>query len=637
VSRRLGIPLLVLGVVLLVLGVHYVPVLLAAKDAKDGAQRLSDELHAMTPADLNHDRLAQLQTQIDGLHDDVGTLKGFLTSDPLVGLARGMGSTRDLVTNADSLMAAASDLSDAGEAALALGNQFVALRQGGADQSLLAGVVKLMATSTGAIDHVHDLLTDAKSQLATIPQNANGQIRHIADLMDAPLVKYLPLLDQYRAMDGVLPGILGWSDTKRYLVLAMDPAELRPAGGYTGTVGTVTFENGSLTQHEFSDVYKYDTRTPRDGVPFVEPPIELQNHLLGDQSWQLADAAWSPDFPTAAQNSLKLYSAESGDTDIDGVIALTTYAVDRLMQVTGPVMVGDGYNVTVKPGDVTLTALGQTRGNSGTDPNRKGFLNSLANTVLDKVMTLPPDKWTDLYNAFQDISSQRLMQVWLKDPTADALVAKAPLGGALDQAPGDYVYVVEANVQPPSKYSLVVSRTDELSVTVGPDGSATDTLKMNWQNDAMLPGEPYASIRSYSTSDDGIYGDYVRLVTKGDTQFQSASGQAADPITDVETNDTEENHNVVGNYLLIEPGSADLTYKWLAPGAATKTGSTWLYRLTLQRQPAIGPKSVTVNVTLPDGATVQNVSPGATATGNSVTFDTPLTTDQVLQIRYSLP
>ena len=28
----------------------------------------------------------------------------------------------------------------------------------------------------------------------------------------------------------VLPGILGWQDGKRYLVLAQDPAELRPTG-----------------------------------------------------------------------------------------------------------------------------------------------------------------------------------------------------------------------------------------------------------------------------------------------------------------------------------------------------------------------------------------------------------------------
>ena len=113
-----------------------------------------------------------------------------------------------------------------------------------------------------------------------------------------------------------------------------DPAELRPQGGYSGTVGIVGLKDGKIVERNFGDVYRYDTKPD---LPFVEPPEALQNHLLGDASWQLADAAWSPDFPTAAQDSLHAYELESGDTNIDGVIALNTYAVDRLLEAIGPV------------------------------------------------------------------------------------------------------------------------------------------------------------------------------------------------------------------------------------------------------------------------------------------------------------
>ena len=65
----------------------------------------------------------------------------------------------------------------------------------------------------------------------------------------------------------LIPNLLGWGGERRYLVLAQDPAELRPNGGYTGTYGIVTFKNGELASHDFTDVYALDQKP---GLPFVE-------------------------------------------------------------------------------------------------------------------------------------------------------------------------------------------------------------------------------------------------------------------------------------------------------------------------------------------------------------------------------
>ena len=102
--------------------------------------------------------------------------------------------------------------------------------------------------------------------------------------------------------------------------------------------------------------------TCRRTCPSSKRPSELTDHLLGsDQSWRLADAAWAADFPAGAQQALAFYELEANDDDLDGVIALTTYAVDRLLEVVGPIEV-PGYGVTVQPGESTLTLLGETRG-----------------------------------------------------------------------------------------------------------------------------------------------------------------------------------------------------------------------------------------------------------------------------------
>ena len=134
-----------------------------------------------------------------------------------------------------------------------------------------------------------------------------------------------------------LPGILGWDGPRRYLVLTQDPAELRPSGGLIGSYGIIAFDKGKITERRFLNVSPLDGK---NDYPFVRPPQELANYLLGPtQSWQLADAGWSPDFPTSAQDALRLYTNESGDARIDGVFAITTHTIDELLKVTGPISV----------------------------------------------------------------------------------------------------------------------------------------------------------------------------------------------------------------------------------------------------------------------------------------------------------
>jgi len=83
-----------------------------------------------------------------------------------------------------------------------------------------------------------------------------------------------------------------------------------------GVYGLVTFDQGRLTKSTFQNTLLLDFKP---GPPYVEPPTGLKDHLLGTQySWQLADAGWSPDFPTSAQEALKLYTLESGDSQVDG-------------------------------------------------------------------------------------------------------------------------------------------------------------------------------------------------------------------------------------------------------------------------------------------------------------------------------
>ena len=339
--------------------------------------------------------------------------------------------------------------------------------------------------------------------------------------------------------------------------------------------------------------------------------------------------------PTAAQESLRLYELESGDTRIDGVIALTTYAVDRLLEVTGPIDVPE-YGVTVHAGETTMIALAQTRGVSTQTSQRKAFLDALAGHILDRLTALSPLDMPKLVDALNAIRDRRDAMVWLADPAAEAWVAASPLGGTVGQGPGDYVYVVEANVGPPSKYNLVVQRSDSINVALDGDGNATDSIAMQWQNSAMTQGEPYDSIRSYSTNVVGLYGAYVRVLTPATSTLGAVAGNAMDSIDSVEDTSTEVDRNVFGNYLLIGPGGSSLSYDWSEPGAALQSQGVWDYQLPVPRQPGTDDIQLAVTVTLPAGAQVESTT-ATTVSGQTVSLNTTLDRDQRLEVRYRLP
>lgn len=639
VALVLVITLVVLVVIAALLAFRYYPYLGKASETLAVATKLSQRMRGLGIADVDRQTIVTLRSDLHNLDERLTPFRELLRSDPLVGLFGGLPIVEPQVTGGKELLSAADDLLEAGDVALGLGDRFVAVReeQGGGQvgASLLAQLVALMGDSTAEVDQVAEHLARARTSLAAVPPGAIHQIQQARNQMAAPIDKYASVLEDYRKVDDVLPAVLGRGGQKRYLVLAENPAELRPTGGYAGTIGEVRMKDGALAQKRFRDVFAIYRAAD---IPYVEPPDSLRNTLLGGQfSWRSADAGWSPDFPTSAQDALMLYANETGDSDFDGVIAITTYALDRLLQVTGPITV-PGYDVTVKPGDVTWTILANTRTRPEPGTNRKAILDVLADTVLQKLYALPPERWTALFRALEDIGQRRLAMAWFKDPAANEMLAGSSWSGAVRQDPGDYLYVVDASASPASKYSLVVTRSTFLNVQLDDAGNSRNTVRIDWQNDAGKLGPRYQALRDYAANKGNpIYGVWARVLAPGNSELLQASGKGLDPISGVEEISEEAGRASFGNGVLVPPGNANLTYHWEVPGAAVQQGNEWVYQLTIQKQPGMLPEPLSVRVALPEGATVVSVPEGAEESNGRVTYQTSLTTDLELTIRYTLP
>ncbi len=621
---------------------RYLPLQDDVRELRASAQRLSDDVEGLEPANLERATLDELSAEFAVLAGHLEPISEAI-DDPLVKLVGSVGAVAAQYDAATSLVAAAESLVEVGDIGLGLVDEVVTLREqneADPDFELTAGLVEFIATSSADVDRIDQLIADAQQDLAAIPDDAAEQILEARDLVAEPLDTYLPLLEQYREIDDIAPELMGWGGQKRYLVLAQNPAELRPAGGYAGTVGLITVEDGSLTSQEFINVYDLDLQKD---LPFVEPPEELTEILLAadaegnPQSWRLADAAWSPDFPTGAEKSAEFYAIEADGTEVDGVIAITTYAIDRLLEVVGAVEV-PAYDVTVEPGDVTLTLLGATRGAPGDLEGRKDVLDALARTLMQRLLSLPPDQWGAMIEALEDIGAERQALVWLADPEAQELVLENGWAGEVRTDPGDYLYVVESNVAPTSKYNLVIDRSDSLVVKLDSEGNAVNSVRLDWQNDALREGEEFEAIRSFSESEIGWYGGYIRTLVPEGSELVTASGEtASSEVFDADRITDEAGRTAFANNLLMEPGESSLSYFWSVPEVAVETDDGWEYSLVVQKQPGARAVPLSVRIDLPDGATVVESTEGMTVDGDRLRYETDLTEDVELRVLYQLP
>jgi Protein of unknown function (DUF4012) len=619
---------------------RYLPLVDDIRGLRGSAQAVADQVRALEPATLDGAAVAELRDGLTMLDARMDPVRAVVQDDPIVRVAALLPGLGTQIDAADDLVSAADALVQAGTIGLDVADQFVALRAANASDpefAMMPAVVGLMAGSTDDVDRIAELVDEARGHLAAIPSGAVAQVLEARDLVAEPLDAYAPLLEQYREVDDVLPAMLGWGEPRRYLVLAQNPAELRPGGGYAGTVGILAFQDGALVEQSFQDVYELDLRPD---LPFITPPTELANYLLGDdQSWRLADAVWSADFPTGARKAREFYALEGGEVGeagIDGVIGITTFALDRLLEVVGSVDV-DAYGVTVAPGDTTMTLLGETRGTETSTAGRKEILDVLARTVMQRLLALPADQWVPMADALLDIGTQKLAVAWFEDDAAERLVLEGGWGGEVCQGGGDYVYALEANMAPTSKYNLVVDREASFVAKLDDSGGSLDSLRLDWQNDAGEPGQPYAALRDFSNNEDGWYGAYLRLLVPSGSQLVTASGQASDDIrgSDVLADDT--GRAVFGNYLFMPPGGSTLSYLWTVPDAATSDGEAWEYRLAVQKQPGARPEPWSFRVDLPAGAKVLETPTGALVEDGRVRFEAQLDRDLEFVVRYTLP
>ena len=421
--------------------------------------------------------------------------------------------------------------------------------------------------------------------------------------------------------------VLGMDRPRTFAVLGQNSAEIRPTGGFIGSLGIVTLDGGRVRQQDYRSSYSFDN--PLAIVPPAPPA--LARHI-GGGGWLLRDANWSPDFPTSAQ-AVEYFLLRHQGITVDGVIAFDTYAVGEILRALGPVTV-PGFAAPVTADEwydlATELIYSGDADPQGAQANKGQVLAPMLRAVLDRVQTAGPQELPDLLRALRTAVAGRHILVYFHDPAPATLARRTGADGRLAPPRGaDVLYVVDANLSY-SKVAPYIRERISYEAWLSPRGVATESrVAVSYQNTVTadtvrrervqrIGGAEWDEEWKLLRTEPGVLGTYVRVFIPRSSRLLDLGEDASVPALEEEAGLLS-----IGRYVRVPAGSsARFEYGYQVPEDLTPRGT---YRLQIIKQPGTAGHQLEVRLNLPPGARLRIVSPELARDGDTLVFRGRLT------------
>lgn len=301
----------------------------------------------------------------------------------------------------------------------------------------------------------------------------------------------------------VLIDMLGGNGSRTYLIEQVNPAELRPGGGFIGSYSVLKSDNGTLTIAQSGNSYELITGRPAAGQKGYIPPPGPLHEFVPTVSWSFVDSNFFPDFPSNAK-AAEQFAVPALKTPIDAVISMDYYTVAAILRVTGPIQV-PGYAITLSA-DNLVSLLIQFDLQQGY--THKAILGAVAAPMFQRVLALSPSEWPAMISALADVVSHRDFQVYFNNQSAQDAMTRFGWTGAINPTHAvDYLMEVESNLGGTKanyfvarSYSVHLERRGPIlhhTVTV----TVTDNMPTTY-----APGDYYHAYTALYTSDQSTAG-----------------------------------------------------------------------------------------------------------------------------------
>jgi hypothetical protein len=405
---------------------------LRALQVRDGLLGARAQLAALTAGEVgpvDDARLREVQAQVASARS--------ATEDPLWRLAAA-------VPVAGAVFAAGADAAEA--------TDLVARRVLPASQRVLAAVEDRAVLTEGRVDlavlqavrpDVEAAADAARSARALAERAGSGRLPARVAALSTELQEQTRRLDHGLGAAstalGLAPRMLGADGPRRYMVVVMNNAETRAAGGLPGAFVVVRVDRGELvreavgTNNDFRDA-------PEPVVDLGEDFARLYDPLRARRAWSatVTPAHW----PSSSQVVAALWERQGGGR-LDGVVGVDPVVLAELLGVTGEITVGSRTLSQRTIADFIWRGEYEEFRDEP-DSVRQDVLRDIARAVYDSVARAgyPP---LELGRALVRSAASGHLQVWSADAEEQAVLEASPVGGALPSAPGAFLHVTMNN------------------------------------------------------------------------------------------------------------------------------------------------------------------------------------------------
>ncbi len=429
------------------------------------------------------------------------------------------------------------------------------------------------------------------------------------------------LVTNARDLGAVLPGMLGADGPKRYLLAFQNLSAPRGTGGYLGFLGELRAVDGTLSLDSLDPVGDVDP------VPPVEVPPDVARRYgpFGAATTMWA-ANYPPDVAESSRIATQIWEA-SGRKPVDGVLWADTVWMADMLAASGPVESAawpdpiTSENLT----EVFNRRLFETPDSAATDTAQS----QLGLDLWSALLTRQPDPVV-LGRAMAEGTREGHLAIFSADERTQAAMERLDVAGRFEL--GENPLAVVWQDASANRAGYFAEHEVASSVTLDPDGTAAVKTTVTMRNGA--PDHPPSILLGDGKGTPvGWWGVDVEIympIEADDPTIRTSSPS----VTDL---DEAYGHPVADAFLFADAGgTSSATVAYEVSAAASEREGVWTYSVQVRPQPMLRPVAYSLDLTLPEGAEVIELPPGATADAGSIDWTGEPTSPLELRFVYRL-
>lgn len=453
-------------------------------------------------------------------------------------------------------------------------------------------------------------------------ENSNKALEHLLR----------PEYSKLLSISQTLPLVLGYAAEKNYLLLLQNNGELRPTGGFIGSVGELRVKNGEIEELTIQDVYEYDGQLKAH----VEPPFIVRRYL--QPHLYLRDSNFYLNFQESASVAARIYNLETKKVP-DGVIALNFEVLRKMLEITGPIELPE-YKTTIT--DKNVFDYLQTTIDKNFFPGstqKKDILTALFNKLIT-TLEEKPQTWLSIAKLLPTLMEEKHVLFSFQEKAIQKIFNANAYGGEVEDKRAresktlyDYLYVNEANIGV-NKANMLLTRNISYEALLGAD-KLLSTVKITLNNP--------------SGNDD--YKTYLQMVVPRESKltnifFNGEAQERVAAVTDprvyeatnfvvpqgLEVEEFTRNNNTYFAFVAnVKAGQSSVITVQYENGARKSLTSHTAYSLLYIKQPGTLPYELSTTIFYPENYAPEK-TPASSFGKNFIKFDDTLTADKEYRV-----